>query len=408
MSKIKIGDLFSLKNHPYEIGLINVKISALANMTPPILVVSEILNFVKEYDGETGEEKAKQVRCIFYSHKSHKFENYWFNINQIKPIIEFNLNDGNEEIKSDEEKNEIKTSKKEDIQNIGIEYLRSTSLESLKKVFLNNQVILKSCDYELGKLKTTFVKIDSKSSSKINSHLDFLPPVLTVIDIKLNDNKTGYNPKSGNQKNIASYFLLKCKWYNPLSGSFSEDFIPIETIKLIPQIDSIDLISKYISKKILIRHEFPNHIVLESGLILEHSYIQPIELIFNHYKYKLKYFDFFKTKYSEIDLSEIVDKSNIIELNNIILKKIPEYNLNKQEFEFTTDYIFEKNKYYRITYKDLMDKITKRVIYAKEFVKDKVLIADCLLRDGEERHFRINKDSLLKIEELDSKCFDKN
>jgi hypothetical protein len=405
MSKTKIGDLFSLKNHPYEMGVIDVKISAIANMTPPILVVSEILNSVIKYDGETGEEKAKQVRCIFYSHKSHKFENYWFNINQIKPIIKFNLNDVNEEIKSDEEKKEIKTSKKEDIQSIGIEYLRSTSLESLKKVFLNNQVILKSCDYELGKLKTTFVKFDSKSSSKINSHLDFLSPVLTVIDVKINEDKIGYNPKSGNQKKIQSYFLLKCKWYNPLSGVFSEDFIPIETVNLVPKFNSLKLISELISDKKLIRQKLREEIELNCGKILTHTYVQPIELIYNHYKYRLEYFDFFKTKYLPVDLSEIEINSKPVELDQIIINKIPEYQFDKKEFSTIKDYVFEKHNFYRITYKYLMDKITRRVIYVKEFVKGQVVIADCLLRDGEERHFRLKEGSILKIEELDSKYF---
>ncbi|WP_454046489.1 hypothetical protein [Chryseobacterium sp. Marseille-Q8038] len=57
MKRIKLGDLYSLRNHPYGNGLTNVKISALAPMTPPILVVSEILNSPKEYDPETGREK---------------------------------------------------------------------------------------------------------------------------------------------------------------------------------------------------------------------------------------------------------------------------------------------------------------------------------------------------------------
>ena len=401
MIKIKIGDLLSLKNHPYEIGSTDIKISALAQMTPPILVVSEVLNSPKEFDTENGEEKSNQVKCIFYSHKSHKFENYWFNTKHLKHLTDNDLN-------LDVELNkEIKTSNEEDVKNIGIDYLKSTPLEELKNKFLNNQVILKSCDYELGKIKTTFIKTDNKSSQKVNSHLDFLPPVLTVIDIKINEEKIVYHSKSGNQKKITSYFLLKCKWYNPLSSNFSEDFVPIETVKLIPQIDSIDLISEHILKKNLIYQNFQNHITLESGLNLNHTYIQPIEIIFNHYKYKLKYFDFFKTKYSEIDLTEIDLNSEIIEFSDLITEKIPEYQSKKKEFSSVRQHVFKKNKFYRITYKDLMDRTTRRVIFVKEFVKDKVVIADCLLRNGEERHFRLKESSLLKIELLDAKYFNK-
>lgn len=374
MSKIRLGDLYSLNNHPYELGLKDVKIAALANMTPPIFVVSEILNSSKEFDSETGKEKFKQIKCIFYSHKSHKFESLWLNIKHVKPITK-------------------------------TENVKPISIEDIKKTFLNNQVILKSCDYELGKLKTTFVKTDYKSSQKVNSHLDFLPPVLTVIDVKKNDEKVGYNPKSGNLRKITSEILLKCKWYNPLSGGFSEDFIPLETVEMIKSVINLEMISNLISNKTFFRNVFTNHIELESGINLQHSYIQPIELIFNHYKYKLKYFDFFKTKYDEMDLSEINFDDDIVGLNDLIIDKIPEYKTNLQEFTTISDFVFKKNKYYRITYKDQQDRITRRVIFVKEFVAKKVIIADCLLRDGEERHFRLKEGSMLKIEILESKYF---
>ncbi len=244
------------------------------------------------------------------------------------------------------------------------------------------------------------------SQSKFSS--DFLPPVLTVIDVKYNEEKIGYNHKSGNLKKITSVFLLKCKWYNSLSGNFSEEFIPIETVQKIEKENHLEIISKLISNKSFFRNTFKDHIVLKSGLVLNHSYIQPIELIFNHYKYKLKYFDFFKTKYSEIDLSEINLSGlniGIVELNDLITEKIPEYKPNLEDFTNVEDFVFEKDKYYRITYKDLQDRITKRVIFVKEFLTKKVLIADCLLRDGEERHFRLKKGGILKVEVLDSKYF---
>lgn len=408
MTKVKIGDLYSLKNHPYEIGASDVKISAFANMTPPILVVSEIMNSSKEYDGETGEEKSKQVKCIFYSHKSHRFESFWFNIKQIKPIFQVIKENLNEEVVNTDFvniKDEVATSHEDNLKEVGIGYQKSVSITELKNIFLNEQVILKSCDQELGKIKTTLSKIDNKLSQKANSHLDFLPPVLTVIDVKVNDEKIAFHPKSGNQKKITSYFLLKCKWYNPSTSHFSEDFIPIETLRLVPKTDSLGLISALIFKKALIKQSFKEHIVLDSGVVLNHSYIQPIELIFNHYKYKLKYFDIFKTKYSEIDLSDIDVDSECIELKDIIINKIPEYDVIEQEFSTVKGHVYEKETYYRITYKDLMDKITRRVIYVKEFVKDKVIIADCLLRDGDERHFRLEEGGVLKIEELEAKFF---
>ncbi|GAA4153125.1 hypothetical protein GCM10022217_08440 [Chryseobacterium ginsenosidimutans] len=394
MKKIKLGDLYSLKNHPFELGFTDVKISALAVMTPPILVVSEILNSPKEYDSETGKEKHKQIRCIFYSHKTHRFENIWFDTNILKEIFQ------EEEENEVEPNGEIKTTKK-----IKIEYPKSLSLETIKEKFLHTQVILKSCDYELGKLKTTFIKTDHKSSQKINAHLDFLPPVLTVIDVKINDEKANYNPKTGNLRKLSSVFLLKCKWYNPSSASFSEDFIPIEAVQVIQIASSLENISKLITDKEFIKHDLREPIILENGLKLTHTYKQPLELIFNHYKYKLKYFDFFRSKISEMDLSEFITDDDSAQFNDFIIKKIPEYDSSNPKLASVVEFDFDENKYYRITYKDTFDRITVRIIYIKKFISKKIIIADCLLRNGEERHFRVNASSILKIEILEQKYF---
>lgn len=395
MKKIKIGDLYSLKNHPFELNLTDVKISALAPMTPPILVVSEILNSPKEFDPETGVEKQKQIKCIFYSHKSHRFEDIWFDINILKEIAK------EEEVENTVDTNgEIKTST-----SFKIEYPKSLSIDFIKEKFLHKQVILKSCEYELGKLKSTFIKTDNKSSQKINAHLDFLPPVLTVIDVKINDEKLNYNTKTGNLRKLASIFLLKCKWYNPSSGSFSEDFIPIETVKIIKTESSLQNISNLIRDKEFIKQNLKDSIILENGLQLNHTYRQPLELIFNHYKYKLKYYDFFKSITSEMDLSEFVIDDDSAKLVDFIIKKVPEYDSNNEKFNSVNEFDFDERKYYRITYKDTFDRITVRIIYIKKFVPKKIIIADCLLRNGEERHFRVSDSSILKIEVLEQKYF---
>ncbi|MGO4906312.1 hypothetical protein [Flavobacterium sp. W20_MBD1_R3] len=403
MSSIKIGAIFSLKNHPYSIGNTDVKISAFAQMTPPLLVVTEILNNPKEFDTETGEKKPKQIKCIFYSHKTHKFENYWFNPEQLTPITKKIITS----LPSTDDNNlvEIKTGDEDDLKSIGIENLKKTSIIDLKKEFLNRQVILKSCDFELGKQKSTFEKNGNKSSQKINAHLDFVPPVLTVIDIKQNEEKTTYNPKSGNQKKVSSFFLLKCKWYNPSLGIFSEDFLPIEAVNLIPEIQSIDEISVLISSNKFVKLEVDNYIVLESGKILNHTYIKATDLVFNHYKYTLNYYDFFSSSYNKIDLSKVNLNGIQVSLDDIILEKVPEYKKDKQDFTLSKDYEFEKDKYYRITYKDAAGTVTERVIFVKDYIKGKIVIADCLLRNGQERHFRI-KEGVLKIEALHPNLFE--
>ena len=389
MTSFKIGSLCSIENHPYTINTANIKISALAQMTPPIMVVTEILNPDDKFDSDSGDKKNKQLKCIFYSHKTSKYENSWFDINQLKLIYQ-------REIQPENEDNVIKT---------GIKYLKNFSIQQIKDEFLIKQVLLKSCDLELGKKKTTFEQDDFKTRSKINAHLDFLPPVMTVIDVKLNEEKIKYDAKDGTQKRIASNFLLKCKWFNPNSSIFSEDFLPIESVDIVKlDIANIEMINNCINENKLFEFSYDTPIKLESGLTLNHTFIKPIEITFNHYKYKLKYFDFFIGLYSEMDVENIIIK-NIKNHEDIILNKIPRYDKSQSDFISTDDFTFNINEFYRITYKDVQSRITKRVIHITDFVKGKVIIADCLLRKGEIRHFKTGKESVLKIEELDQDLF---
>lgn len=69
MNKYQIGNLVSLKNHPYTL-ISDTKIGANALMTPPIMVVTEVLN-QKKYnpDSEEKENLPSQILCTFYNSK---------------------------------------------------------------------------------------------------------------------------------------------------------------------------------------------------------------------------------------------------------------------------------------------------------------------------------------------------
>jgi hypothetical protein len=146
---------------------------------------------------------------------------------------------------------------------------------------------------------------------------------------------------------------------------------------------------------------------LDSKLELRQTLIQPTELIFNHYKYKLKYYDFFKSVYLEVDIFKIINM-NFIDLEDVVIHRTPRYDVAKSDFITVDNFVFNISEFYRITYKDAQDKISKRIIYVTDFIKNKVVIADCLLRNGAERHFNLKKESILKIEELDQKIFIQN
>ncbi len=410
MMKIRLGDLYSLKNHPYEGDVYNVLVAAFAAMTPPILVISEILNPPKEHDIETGAAKPKQVKGIYYCHKSHKFESIWINAEELK-LIDENIvaspaadnsgeaTDGNVDEKQDED--EIKTNG-----TVFQKYPKSVSLEEIKKSFLHKLVILKSCELELGKLKSTFSETENKPSVKETAHLDFLPPVLTVIDVKPNEEKITYNAKSGNLKKISSAYLLKCKWYNPLSGSFSEDFIPIETVEVVKLDPTVDLVSRLILTKEFVKQPLKKQIELESGKKLKYTYAQPLKLIFKHYKYCVKYYDLFRSQIDEASLSDFMVDDDSLQLKDLIVSKIPEYDDATHTMSNVVDYPFTIGNYYRITYKDTHGTITVRIIFIKKVLPKIIIIADCLLRDGNERHFRLHEESLFKIEVLDQNYFE--
>lgn len=52
-------------------------------MTPPVMVIGEILN-KNEYDSLTGEAIKRQFKCYYYSHREGKFHSTWFKEDQLK------------------------------------------------------------------------------------------------------------------------------------------------------------------------------------------------------------------------------------------------------------------------------------------------------------------------------------
>lgn len=400
MFTLKIGSLCSSLNHPYTFNNSNVKISGLAQMTPPVMVVTEILRPEGKFDQDSGIEKKTQLKCIFYSHKTSKYESSWFVCDQLKLIISQDfkiLEDGL--IRSENENNLIEN---------GIKFLRDTNLKKIKSEYLNKLVVLKSCDIELGKKKITFEEEYDKVRKKTNAHLDFVPPVMTVIDIKLNEEKAKYDVKTGYQKKTVSNFLAKCKWFNYNSSTFSEDLLPIEILNIVTDNNSIlSLINSAISENKLIKISNPPTLKMSTGLELTSSLIRPVELIFNHYKYILRYEDLYRSKYSQIQIDglEVENRRDLKNIEEFVVGKIPRYNQLESNFTVPKMFDFVIGTFYRITYRDAQEKITKRIIYITDFIKDQVIVADCLLRDGELRHFKTSKESLLKIEELDQDFF---
>src|SRR5690606_12894048 len=197
-----LGDFVCFKNHPYFESNHSIKISANANFTPPIMVVMETLN-KDEYDTTTGKKLETQVRCIYYSHKEGKYIDKWFKIDEIKELDKYE----NTFLK-------FKNSDENDIYNI--EEIEKYDLDENKKKYTGRLVCLKNVDFELNKKKVFLDTTDGQRVNKENNHLDFLPPVMTIIDVTKNKEEKRFSSKNQDIKEKdCSKYLFKCKWYNP-------------------------------------------------------------------------------------------------------------------------------------------------------------------------------------------------
>jgi hypothetical protein len=56
--------------------------------------------------------------------------------------------------------------------------------------------------------------------------------VLDVVENQ-NFNKDRINPKNGEIKRVSCKFLLKCKWFNPIKQTFSEEIMPYNILQLV-------------------------------------------------------------------------------------------------------------------------------------------------------------------------------
>ena len=161
MIRAKLGELITLNTHPFpskwKSSLEGKKkiilIGADPDFIPPIMVVCEVLN----NNDNPKKITTNQVRGVFYSHKSHKYERYWFKAGEVKKIL----------------------NKK--VYHKTIVRLSSRSLSALKNIYINKSVILRNVDVELNKEK---ISQEQRNFDSINlrryPHLDFVPPVMTV------------------------------------------------------------------------------------------------------------------------------------------------------------------------------------------------------------------------------------
>lgn len=363
MTELNKGDLIVFKTHPYTNDYSNIKISAYPEYTSPILVIKEVKE--KSFEKETGKEIGQQLNCLYYNSRDGKFTEKWISSLLVNKVS-FSITNHNI-LKEIDLKNELAESTKEfSIKNY--ETLIRTS-------YLNKKVVLKSVDLELFKNKINRTKENGDLIE--TNHLEFLPPVMTIIGFKYTDEKNKFCEKTG-----LPAIELKCKWYNSSLKTFSELLFPYsilyfikETQELFSDKDLLTDISESLEKNLLFNLPLEKKFTLEiegnslaKEIIITKTFAQSNSISFKHYFYEMNHFDFVIQKRSSIK----IDQTFItIEENQIFGKEYPHY--EKGYKSKTTDCKFKLDNYYYITYKDAYNNISKRIIRIKElfiYIKD--------------------------------------
>lgn len=384
MEDFSIGDFVCLKSHPYYDNNSLIKISANADMTPPIMVVSETIKKV-QYDTSTGDPQEQQVRCYYYSHKEGKYNDKWIKIKQLKKLHPA--------------KTYLNLGEFENINDFDLDYL---------KKYIGKLVCLKNVDFELNKKKVFIDSSDGMRISKENNHLDFLPPAMTIIEIVKNKDEKKYSSIDGKTEKECAKYLFKCKWYNPQTASYSEDLLPTNILGLIKnQEGQIIKINEFKENDSLCLFTLEKEIKIKNILdknsyfILKRTLIKINDLAFNHYYYTFEYFDYLSQKkaISRVSNLNLEDNNLIYEKDSILKNKLPTIIENKYVLIKSEDFI--TNQYYLITYIDKQNKLTHRCIKAintinvqnieNENITDSIVEAYCLLRNGDVRHFNISR-----------------
>jgi len=216
-SKIfSIGDIVTLKSHPYIADNTSVILSGDQISLPPLMVVTEIAK--SSY--KSGEKRYDTYKydCIWFSPKSFKFEVAEIYEDQLKLIQ--------------------KT--KPAVEISGLE-------RGIKMNF-------KTVSFELGK-KKSILSYDDNSvgggapDTAINALLAFLPPVLQGLGTEPYKSKHPLKDK-GISNRLVPETAIKVTYFDPLNHIISECPLPLEVLELIEEVPESRLsgIQKIIQK----------------------------------------------------------------------------------------------------------------------------------------------------------------
>lgn len=388
MTTLSIGDTVAFKSHPYNSTLkeklITSEIIGEHLMTPPLMVVIETLFHSKgSYDDKSGNEvlqnKSYSAKCLWYNSSLHQFEETWIHQNELKKITCENdpISITSEEFK------DWKDYK-----------FRLVSLRTLKQ--------------ELGKEKRSERKEGTIKRDQITHYLEFVSPIMELIEIrKFEIKETQFDPKkNSDRKKGFPQFIAKCKWYNPKGSKYSEKFLPLEALNLIPQIDPelFDSISDIIGEE--------NFIFIEKMFgDIEKKFLFKPSLLYKSGYYYLTGYNILNNKEESIALDNDIAHKQI---ETPFGETWPLFDADQKLITVDTfiNTNIEIENYWRIKYENYLGEVTTRTITPKSIGNEyatnigektvNYLTANCHWRNAE-RHFRFDRIRSIQVIEIPSK-----
>jgi hypothetical protein len=365
--EISLGDIVSLSTHPYFEELTKTIISGDQLLLPPLMLITELVRDKEGTEVESTISYHFNCKCIWYSHKTYKFEHAWIMSTELKLI------------------------KKADL--------------GLVERGLNrgDQVSLATLNIELAKKKSSMHYEDNSvsagaGSTLINSLLSFLPPVMQVIATKPHESKAplAYK-KTGEIIRHVSALDVKCSWFNPSADRISDSVLPIEALQLLAAIDEKILL--------IIQNTIDKSKYLKIGTPSGDTLCKPRTLTYRSGYYLLRAYDYLANKIIEFNIDpgstfdfvvtpykNIAPKFDVEKRPEAVNARQMELELIKAIGEAST-----ANAYIRIKYKNRNEQLSVRTLKnyriaegQEEGGKVTYLVGFCLLR-REERTFKINR-----------------
>lgn len=364
---LSIGTIVSVKNHPYNQMNTGVKISAYNRTTPPLMIIIETHYGTKYSPADGNREDKDSFRCMYYSTVTGGFELNWFKRREIKTI---------------------KT-----IDSSLVSEYKDKTIEFIKKSLLGKTAILISVDLELGKVKILHSQNGPNRRAQERNLLDYLPPVGSIIDVKLNEDYQKYNEKNGKPIFLKAKILVKLRWLNGLTSKFSEDYVPLSALKIVEV--------NYQQYDNLLCYPFSSPMPLEENKNVKLN-VQPLmlkDVVWKHYYYEYRFASLISNNTIIIKGSDLEKLQEPIDPNGVIYSGSFEDKGILAFFDAANRINFE-GSWFEIEYSDKNEKYTKRVVYIQEIQEEElgsdaksnlILKANCLLRDGKIRHFRIDR-----------------